>query len=54
MATVDDRKNKLKKGPQDVPTLSDGRRCIRTIRFERSEGQRKCTFQDHAYCRRFK
>jgi hypothetical protein len=21
--------------------LSDGRRCIRTIRFERSEGQRK-------------
>ncbi|KAI8582013.1 hypothetical protein K450DRAFT_230399 [Umbelopsis ramanniana AG] len=41
MATVDDRKNKVKKGPQDVPTLSDGRRCIRTIRFERSEGHRK-------------
>lgn len=43
IATVDDRKNKLKKGLQDVPTLSDGRRCIRTLRFERSEGQRKCS-----------
>jgi transcription factor SPT20 len=43
IATVDDRKNKIKKGLQDVPTLPDGRRCIRTLRFERSEGERKGT-----------
>ncbi|KAG2237292.1 hypothetical protein INT48_009025, partial [Thamnidium elegans] len=41
LPAIDTKKGKGRKTLVEPPTLPDGRKCCRTIRFERSEGDRK-------------
>lgn len=41
LPAIDMKKGKGRKILSELPTMADGRKCIRTIRFERPEGDKK-------------
>ncbi|KAG1089678.1 hypothetical protein G6F42_019914 [Rhizopus arrhizus] len=50
LSAIDIKKGKGRKNVSEAPVLSDGRKCVRTIRFERSEADKKVYTIVNIYC----